>query len=98
MFVSAGDFGNHFDGIARHRYAAGSHDFRSIEENHFIHNAGFESGAVELCARFEEDVEDLMFAEIAQDCVEIDVATFGGTRTTATPARSSARAFGESSG
>ena len=62
---------------ARHRHAAGSHDFRSIEENHFIHNAGFEGSAVQFCARFQKDVQDLVFAEIAQDGVEIDVATFG---------------------
>ncbi len=64
-------------GQIRHRYAAGAHDFRSIEENHFIHNAGFEGGAVEFCARFQKNIQNLVFAKIAQDSVKVHVTAFG---------------------
>ena len=59
---------------ARHRHAAGPHDFRSIEEDHFIHNAGFECSAVEFRASFEQHVQNLAAARFAEDSVKSDVS------------------------
>jgi len=62
----------------RERNSARSHDFGSIEENHFVHNAGLQGGAIEFGSCFEEKIKDLALAELAENGMEIDMAALCG--------------------
>ncbi len=46
--------------------SARAQELCSIEENHFVDNTEFECRAVQLRARFDEDVEHLAAAKLAQ--------------------------------
>src|SRR5271157_568558 len=65
-------------GKLRHRDAPCAHHLRSIEENHFVHNFGFERRAVEFGSGFEEYIEHLAAAELADGGLQVKAAALSG--------------------